>query len=309
MTEKTTTKNKLKKFSIMKIVATIIIILLLLGLGALGWQAYNTQKQLNVLQTDVQQTQTSLTQQTDSLQTTQAKLADFTKKSAYTNKQWVLAEVKYLINLADINLATETGTATTIKLLQMADKHVMTQNDPALNDLHRALVGDISNLQAAPTVDISGIIVRIDSINKQVSQVNFIPKIVQEPQEQMLQEQNKSLWHRIYHNTLAILKNIFVLRHHDTQIQPILTNVEQEYLLQNIDLTLEQAKWAVLHRESAIYTAALQKATQLIKYGFSHNIDAVQNILKSLQELQDINVSPTVPNIDASKQQIAKVAS
>ena len=308
MTEKTTIKNKPKKLSIMKTITTIIIILLLLGLGALGWQAYNNQKQLNILQTDVQQTQTSLTQQTDSLQTTQDKLAKFTKISAYSNKQWILADVKYLINLADINLAAGTNTATAIKLLQMADKHVMSLNDLTLNDLHRALVTDISNLQAAPTVDISGIIIRIGAINNQVSQVKFIPRTIEEHQVQKLQDQNKSLWHRICHNTLTILKNIFVLRHHDTQIQPILTNVEQEYLLQNIDLTLGQAKWAVLHREPAIYTAALQKTTQLIKYGFSHNMDAIQNILKTLQELQNINVSPKVPTIDASKQAIAKVA-
>ncbi len=308
MTEKITTKNKPKKLSFIKIVTIIIIILILLGLGALGWQAYNNQKQLNVLQTDVEQTQTSLTQQTNSLQTTQNKLADFAEKSTYSNKQWVLAEVKYLINLADINLATETGTKTAIKLLQMADKHIISQHDLALNDLHRALVSDITNLQAAPTVDISGIIIRINAINNQVSQIKFIPKTIQEPQELALQDQNKSLWHRIYHNTLTILQNIFVLRHHDTQIQPILTNVEQEYLLQNIDLTLGQAKWAVLHRKPKIYMAALQKTTQLIKYGFSHNIDAVQNILKTLQELQNVNVSPAVPNIDASKQQIAKVA-
>lgn len=298
----TTTKPK-KKFNVFKPVITIIIILLLLILGIIGWQTYQTKQQLTFLQNNLQQIQSTLVQQDNTLQNLQAKLHQ-------TNL--TLPEVKYLINLANINLIINDNLPVAIKLLQIADQHLATLNDSTLNDLRRTLANDISALQAVPKVDVVGIILRLDAINNQVSHLALIPRMpTTQPTTaaQSIPTKAKSKWQRFYQTSLLELQGIVIIRHHPTEMQPVLTETQQTYLIQNINLALEQAKWAVLHKSSKDYRAALQQVNQLIQFGFAHNLTAAQPILNSLQKLQQIDINPAIPKLSAMQQLTGKASS
>ena len=303
MTKKTTQASP-KKTGVYKKFITTISILLLVVFSAIGWQAYRIQKQVVTLQNQLQQTQVTLTEQSSAQQALQTSLQQIVKISGYNNAGWVIPEAKYLINLADINLTINKNLPVAIKLLQLADKRIASLHDSALNNLRRTLATDVNTLQAAPQVDTVGLLLQINTINNQITSLAFIPKSPahdsKSTKQQSEQTKNPTLWQRFYHSTIEALENIVIIRRHDTKIEPLLTETQQTYLMQNIRLHLEQAKWAVLHNHAKTYTSALKQTAKLVKFGFSHNLENAQNILTTLQKLQQINIEPPTPNINGS---------
>ena len=100
------------------------------------------------------------------------------------------------------------------------------------------------------------------------------------------------------------LENIIVIRHLDQPMPPLPTLEQQVYLKQNIKFMLEQAEWAVLHRESQIYNSTLQRANKMVNVYLAHNLSELNNIEQTLQKLQKININAPMPNLSRSIQAI-----
>jgi len=291
------TKSSLGK----ALIVIIIILMFLLCLGLIGWQNY----QLLNLQTTLQQTQTNLKQQSSIIQSNQSNLQHVMKLISHDTIGWALLETNYLIKLADINLTINDNVPLAIKLLQTADNRIAALTDPSLIPLRRALTNDINTLQSTPKVDVWGIILRIETLNNQIGQTAIISNSFTKPKEHIVKQTEtkvapKLSWRNLWQVSLQKLKNIFVIRHQKDVPQPLLSLEQQVYLRQKIQLLLEQAQWAVMHKQPKIYHLCLQNVNKLVNVYFAHNQQAVQNISQVVEELQKIDIKPATPNISAS---------
>lgn len=307
-------KKNGKKLNLFKPIAIIIIFILLVLVGIAGWLIFKTKQQVNQLQIDVTQNQTSISTQQNQLLQTQNSVSQLTQLSGYNRSEWILPEVKYLVNLADINITANQNVKAAILLLKAADKRLSVLANPKFNKLRQALINDINALASVPTVDTTGILLQLDAISSQVQKAKFIPsspKTATDDAKEQTTNPGKAntLWQKIYINTLAFLEKAVIIRHHDSDVKPVLTAMEQQYLLQNIGLYLEEAKWAVLHKDQANYLLAVQKVEQLLKQGFAHNLTAVQNVLDALQSLSKLNINPKLPELTSIKLFAVKVSS
>lgn len=291
-----------------------LIIILFAGIGSFTWQNYQLQKQnsqqIKNLQNAIQNIQQNINQQNENITNVQQTMQNFIATSSRSAKDWVVPEIEYLINSADINLRFNHNIPATIKLLQAADKRAEKLSDPALIDLRTALANDINALSAAPKVDTYGIALQIDAFSNQIMQVPVTPNALPQ-QSTRLKTQNlntdKTFWEKLSKQSLQKLQHILIIKHHSQKIEPLLPE-EQIYLKENIRLLLEQAKIGVLHRNIKIYAFSLKRAQQLITVCFENNLSAVQNVLDALQNLQKINVNPPMPNISASIRAAQKAA-
>jgi uroporphyrin-3 C-methyltransferase len=301
MTEQSTSKTPKPKAKIT--IISIIIIILLLCIIALGWQYYQ-------LKSVLQEIQTTLNQHSDSITKNATDLNNFMQSIGHDTESWVLLETEYLVKLADVNLSVNRNVPMAIKLLQTADKRLAQLSDSALIPTRRALTNDIAKLQVTPKLDIWGIILRIDALNDQIVKTPVIGKTSAKQEKPLAKpsatKPDKSFWCSIWDTTITKLEGIFVIRHHEEAEQPLLSPEQQIYIRQYLQLMLEQAEWAVLHQQPQIYVSRLQKAEHLVNIYFAHNLEAAKNISETLEKLQKINISPTLPSIAASVQAIHK---
>jgi len=294
------TRSTLKKVFII----ITIVLMFVLCLGLIGWQNYRL---LN-LQATLQQTQTNLKQQNSIIQSNQTDLQQVMKLVNRNTIGWTLLETNYLIKLADINLTINDNIPLAIKLLQTADNRIVTLTDPTLIPLRRALTNDINILQSIPKVDTWEIILRIEALNNQIEQTAVVSNSFTNPKESIKQtetkEASKLSWHNFWQVSLQKLKNIFVIHHQQNASESLLTSEQQVYLRQKIQLLLEQAQWAVTHKQPKVYHLCLQNANKLTNIYFAHNPQALQNISQVVGVLQKIDIKPPTPNISASIQAV-----
>ncbi|MCB1827114.1 MAG: uroporphyrinogen-III C-methyltransferase, partial [Coxiellaceae bacterium] len=100
-------------------------------------------------------------------------------------------------------------------------------------------------------------------------------------------------------NSLATLKHAVVIRRVDQPIQPLLTPLQHHYLIENIQLQLNLAAWAVINRNEKIYNRVLSQAEKQIAEQLKQS-DATMALLSGIAALKTIDVAPQVPTVDGS---------
>jgi uroporphyrin-3 C-methyltransferase len=65
---------------------------------------------------------------------------------------------------------------------------------------------------------------------------------------------------------------------------------------------LQQAQWAVIHSNAAVYQSSLQQATSWIQQYFANNEPTTQAMLSVLDALQKVNIQPELPDITPALQ-------
>ena len=74
---------------------------------------------------------------------------------------------------------------------------------------------------------------------------------------------------------------------------------ELQYLQHNLQLLLQQAQWALLHDEPAIYQSSLQQFQESVQTNFASDSVITQTIMQTINQLKKIDF-PTFPlNLNA----------
>lgn len=297
---------KIRNFSPKKILMHVIIIaLILFGCMYVIWQNYQNKLELT---SQIQQLQQKLSEQN---------LAN-TEKAKNIQPSFGLSEVQYLIRLANIDLVINRDVSKAIQLLTIADQHLATLmlSEPDLVEVRQALTDDLSALKMLVNVDRIGIILQINALSDQISKLPIpsIPNTVTKASTQLVKPENNSatllpqtFWQKFITTNWQQLQKIIIVQHHEQPVIPILSEEQQLEVIQKMQLALNQVEWAVLHNQSIIYQTALQKVIDLANHYFSNNPIAANAIIKTVKELQAINITPKLPELTSSLQAIDKV--
>jgi uroporphyrin-3 C-methyltransferase len=279
--------KRINKKVIIFIVHAVTLIIIAGCLAFIGWQNYR-------LKNDVQDLQATV---------------DQVREQKPVN--WVLPEINYLVQIADINLRINKDISGALNVLQTADKKLAKFDNLDFAQIRQALTNDISTLQASGRVNIADTIAQIALLARRIENLPIIPsapyKKPSQAEPDIGTKMPQSLWQKFVTETGTKLKDIIVIRRLEQPIEPLPTLEEQIYLKQNITFMLEQAEWAALHRETQIYNGALKRAAKMANICFAHNLAALNNITQTLQTLQKINIDPPMPNISQSLQAISEL--
>ncbi len=305
-----------------KIAIMLSLIAIIVALGGIyvvskDWQAMQSNtasltNQADQVTDSLAEIQQALAAQQAASTAAQQSITDLEEKTGRSNNGWVLAEAKYLINLADYNLEFSHNTKTAIALLQAADRRVASLNGLKLLKLRAALTDDISRLSALPEIDLTGLLLKINAVSSAVAKLPLIDKTQSTQQDKKSADSTTAstgqpMWKRGLDNTLATLKTLVVIRHNQQNIEPLISPKQQSYLMENIQLQLANAQWALLNQQPAIYQHSLKQASNWIQHYFVTNSPATKSALTTLAMLQKQQIVQQLPKLSQSLNAINSV--
>lgn len=225
-----------------------------------------------------------------------------------SRKDWLLAEVEYLLRLANQRVLMENTKDGALALLKSADKILKETDDVSIYEVRKALAEDIAALEAVPTLDTEGVFLKLGALNGQVQNLRLIPISEQHKLPELIEEVAPEVVSESWTNDLKAswskaadkLGSLVVIRHRDEPIEPLLSPEQTYYLQQNLHLMLEQAQLALLQRKQASYDASLNKAHSWIGTYFEQQDAATQSLLNGISELKTVKVTTQMPDISSS---------
>ncbi len=202
------------------IFSLIISLLVLAGLGGIGWYGYQAQQQLVVLQQQtaaghdgekaLQQETNKLSRQLQQLKSGQQSLEALPEALNQQHQQmsvvldrvdnlsrklkelqgsnrenWLLAEAEYLMRLANQRLRTEGDVKSAETLLLDADQLLVSVDDYSLFPVREALAEDIAAVRAVPALDRDGLWLQLSALEKQIVALPVVPEVASAPESQV----------------------------------------------------------------------------------------------------------------------------
>lgn len=220
----------------------------------------------------------------------------------YQKQDWVLLKARYYLELAQINGHWSDDQQATIALLQQADTLLATVSNHQLFTVRQAIAREITQLQALPKIDTAGLLSQLDAaqsiisdlpIKQAFNQVATVPtKNIDTP--------SPTTWRDRVHDSMSLLEKLVVVRHHDEEINSLLSPVHQAVLRESIRLNLQEAQWAILQNNPQVYQLALTQAIKDVKRTFDESAESTQALIKKLQDLSQENLAPAKPVIKES---------
>ncbi|MCA6059084.1 uroporphyrinogen-III C-methyltransferase [Thalassolituus sp. ST750PaO-4] len=312
-----------------------INLVLMLGLFALaayaGWlswaQQQNTAAELAVLRDRVDQAQNNaaalsakeaellaqakaLNEQSAQLQEQVAHNTDRLGKLPGAERQdWLLAEAEYLLRMANQRLQLERDWDGALSMLQAADNVLTETRNPRLNPVRATLAKEMLALRTAPAIDLTGAVLRVQALQEQITQLPWIPDrlIAEQPatEAEVPAADGDETWYwQLWNSVSTSLQGMIRIRERSAPVAAPLTPDQQYYLQQNMHLMLEQAQVALLRQQADLYQHSLKRVGGWLQDYLIVDDERTRAVSNALQELQQWNVAPALPDISRSLQQL-----
>ncbi len=205
-------------------------------------------------------------------------------------RDWVLAEAEYLMNMANARLHLLRDVKSAIAALKGADQRIASLSDPSLFPVQQALAAEISDLQATGVMNSNGIALTLINIGKLVRKMP--PAKVVMNAEKAADEERNPVVAELF-NKLGIRKNQRAYAARPTEVD--ILNIDQKILLD-----LDAARHAVLRLDPQTYTAHLNAALATLAQHYDADNQQVQTVRKELQAINARAIFPSLPDISGS---------
>ncbi len=306
----------------------LFLLILVAGVSAFLWQEHQAIKKLSsdlaaqmqatdtkrkALETKVsddlaaqsKQVQGDVTELTQRLDSTTSKVLALTNMS---HDDWKLAEVDFLLRMANQRILMEHEATNSLALAQSANSVLAEMQNADLFPARKKLTEEIEALKLASKVDREGIYLQLLALTQQIENIPLIEPLFEEDEEsvaaldqgeeqasptlwQSVKNMSKRAWHKL---------SIYVrVRDQGRRVDAILPPEDQMYLKQNLRLMLEQAQIGLLREEQHVYQASLDKAQNWIRDYYPLN-DQAQIVLNDLDQLKKNNVQQPLPDFSGS---------
>ncbi|TVP48523.1 MAG: hypothetical protein EA345_08995 [Halomonas sp.] len=221
-------------------------------------------------------------------------------------RDWLHAEAAYLLRLANQRLQLEGDVEGASALLRTADARLVDADNPALTSVRRAIASELAALDAVPQVDRTGLYMALNAQQERISGLRLSQEIEERAVTSSIEQPPTGTFQRQLARFGQELKDLVVIRQHDEAMEALITPEQESYLRQSLRLVLEQAQLALLNEEQELYEASIDKALELLNSYYDTTREEAQSVIARLQELQQAQVQPELPDISASQQELAR---
>jgi len=257
-------------------------------------QALSTlEKQFQVSVSALKGEQDSLVEELDALRTSQ-KLT-----GADVEYYWIIAEVKYLLNVANQRALLTHDAIGAQEAIDLADSRIEGLSDHRLHPLRTLLAEEKLALSAVNNVDVEGLVLQLQSALTVIDslQVVLAPAVESESRGSISLSDNND-WQGAFGQAWQQVKSLVVIRHQQDGAAAVLVPEQRYFLYQNLRLKLESARLALLSGEQSTYDASLSSASDWLQQYFVG--DGRDAMLTLIAELAEQNIEVVLPDISAS---------
>lgn len=248
-----------------------------------------------------------------------------TKEKGPKPRAWDIAEVAYLLRIANERLHLGRDINTALVALQTADQILHKVADPALTPVRSQLAQEINSLKAVPIPDINGMALSLTSLTQQVNGLKLKQTALEKPipaaaneekqtPDQALPEEKDHAYaaetKEFFQAIWADLKHLVVVKHRDEGKDggiPILLPKERYFLYQNLKLELEASRLSLLRRDKDSFQQSLEQARNWLQTYFQG--PKAKAMEDTLAELKKAVIKPPLPDISESLKILEHVSS
>lgn len=238
--------------------------------------------------------------------------AELKERLGTSGEDWLLAEVEYLIRLANQRVLMERDVRGALSLLNSADEIVQQTSGIAAYELRESLAYDIANLKAVSDLDTDGIFLSLSAMSSQVPELRRKQPDLGPPPQQIQLENHEE--QNFYQQFLSLVNDIFgrVLnsvdyRRDGVAITPLLPPKEEYYLRQNLIMKFEMAQLALLRNDQPVYHTSLSEAKLWIVKHFVETDPRTIALITALEKLMEVEVDRSLPNISGSLRAVRRL--
>ena len=216
---------------------------------------------------------------------------------------WLLAEVEYLLRLANQRLLMTADAVSARKLLASADAILRQLDDSGLHALRRAVAADRAALRAVPQIDVEGLYLRLAAVIDQIAGLEVF--VLPERGEQPAQTAEPGWRERLrqgYAQALAKLSDYIAIRRRDVHVEALMDPQLEDLMRQNTAMLLQQAQIALLSGNQRLYRESLQRTRHWVAEFFLLDQSVAESVLREIDDLADEVVAVPLPDVTASLQ-------
>nr|WP_306800182.1 uroporphyrinogen-III C-methyltransferase [Endozoicomonas sp. YOMI1] len=241
-----------------------------------------------------------------------------------TRNQWRIAEVEYLLRLANQRLLTVNDITGALELMASAEQVLGQLDDYALFPVREALAEDIAVLKATTLVNQEGIWLRLQAI------ADLIPALVilddghiadvatalkpgstvtdeaNPPADRTWQETIKAILLDTWHRFTSLFR---INTQREQPIDVLLTPEQDQLIRQKMLMLIEQSKLALITGQQSIYQTSLRQTSDWLNRYFMLGGDVSNQLASELADLEGLSITPDMPTIHRSLEALKELQS
>ena len=217
-----------------------------------------------------------------------------------TPREWRLAEVEYLLTVANHRLLLQDDAKGAERLLALSDGVLADLDDYRFHEVRALLAEERLSLKTFDHADTQGVFLRLEAVKELLDRLPLrLPEYAAADADDGPAGDNEDS--TLLDAFLDRLSGLVRFRQHDGEaIRPLLAPEQAEYLEQHLRLALERAQLAVLRRDQEIFEISLRAARTWLHRFVDPSRTAVAHALGELDELQRIDLDVPAPDISRS---------
>ncbi|GEM_PF-4736249 len=226
------------------------------------------------------------------LATVESGVADIRELATRDQINWRLAEIRYLLSIAQRRVSIDRDTRSAIAALEAADRAISGFGDVRLLPLRQRIIENLSALRSVDTADLEGIALRLQNL---LARVPDLPAAGSVTTVEASESNATSGWWQTLVNRLD---RFVTVRRREAgpepgRPQPSTGLPEADTLV----LALERARSAALSRDPAAYQRALERAEGALDDGFAADTRATEHFRDGLAWLRERPVEVEMPDL------------
>ena len=244
-----------------------------------------------------------------------------------TRDDWALAEIEQVLSTASQQLQLAGNVPGALIALQNADSRLSRSDKPQFITIRRAIGKDIERLKSLPSLDLTGIALRLDSV---IAQIDVMPLLADEKpiltpvQPKNMVRNHKSVtaagkpvsakegaeadwvpalqdkWQSLSSEMWTELRQLIRVRSVDSPDALLLSPTQAYYARENVKLRLLNARLALLSRNESAFRSDMIAAQDAIAKYFDTRAKQTQTVQALLKQVQGSNLSIEMPTLAES---------
>lgn len=232
-----------------------------------------------------------------------AAVADVHRRVGRSGTQWIIAEVDYLLRIANhrLILARDTGTAQVA--LELADQRLRDTQDPGWAGVRAQIARDIAKLAAFEAPDSAGMAARLAAAIEQIPQLKIARATIGPERtlpERVAREPGERSWDTLLDDLWSGFKDAVRIRERDQPVQAMLPPEQQFFLYENLKLQLEAARLGIARGDQALFRDNLGTASEWLATYFEPGDGTTAALRDTLDTLLGVELEPELPDLSQS---------
>jgi uroporphyrin-3 C-methyltransferase len=213
-----------------------------------------------------------------------------------SRQDWRLAEAEHLVRLASLRLSALQDVNSARALVQGADDILREQDDPNAFAAREQLARSLAALQATEQPDRTGLFLQLAALREQAVQLSALAPQFEADREAASAADDDSTLH--WRQWWARVSSFFRVDFNpDANVRPLLAGQSLNQVRLALGLALEQAQWAALNGEQAVFKQALGQAREILGANFNQDNTQSSSLLARLNALEGSRVTVATPSL------------